>query len=561
MIRCLDRAKRYCLKVTSGKIPAPKYIRKQCEKYLEVLEGNTPYTIDRTIAKGIDGLTSLMIMPKGIKAGTTVYDSTTDFQWFFYVAPLCVVHKNDPSKRRYENVLLEIGRKNGKTFMIAVLFILFFFLEPRFSKFFSVAPDGKLSKELHTAIREIIRSSPALGSKRFKLKRDEIVCMVTESTYTPLNYSNDRLDGKLPNVFLVDEAGALPNSYAIEAMRSGQLTIHNKLGCVISTKYPKEDNPFEAEVKYAKEVLDGIVGDDTLFALLYEPDDTKNWETDDTILYHANPLSIDIGEIFEDLHKKRARAISMRSARQNFLCKHCNILYQGAATESYVSLSDLRRGKVQRIDWMGRRVFLGLDMAMTEDNCAGVFISESDDGGLDILPIGYIPEDRIEEKSHDERIDYRQLIDDGCCFACGDRIISYGFMEEHLRSTAQEKRMQVLGFGFDRYNCIATADHFEHPTDGGEPWAGTIVAQKSYELSPSVKYLSELIAQGRVHYEDNKMFEINIENTRCTYDSNMNRFISKKKSTGKIDMVAACVNAVFVYLQEKQNNCSWGAQF
>ena len=83
----------------------------------------------------------------------------------------------------------------------------------------------------------------------------------------------------------------------------------------------------------------------------------------------------------------------------------------------------------------------------------------------------------------------------------------------------------------------------------------------SYELSPSVKYLSELIAQGRVHYENNKMFEINIENTRCTYDSNMNRFISKKKSTGKIDMVAACVNAVFVYLQEKQNNCSWGAQF
>lgn len=150
MIRCLDRAKRYCLKVTSGKIPAPKYVLKQCEKYLEVLEGNTPYTIDKTIAKGIDGLTSLMIMPKGIKAGTTVYDSTTDFQWFFYVVPLCVVHKNDPSKRRYENVLLEIGRKNGKTFMIAVLFILFFFLEPRFSKFFSVAPDGKLSKELHT---------------------------------------------------------------------------------------------------------------------------------------------------------------------------------------------------------------------------------------------------------------------------------------------------------------------------------------------------------------------------------------------------------------------------
>ena len=56
------------------------------------------------------------------------------------------------------------------------------------------------------------------------------------------------MDGKLPNVFLADEVGALPNSYAIEAMRSGQLNILNKLGCIISTKYPTANNPFEDEV-------------------------------------------------------------------------------------------------------------------------------------------------------------------------------------------------------------------------------------------------------------------------------------------------------------------------
>ncbi len=39
--------------------------------------------------------------------------------------------------------------------------------------------------------------------------------------------------------FLADEVGALPNSYAIESMRSGQLNILNKLGCIISTKYPQ----------------------------------------------------------------------------------------------------------------------------------------------------------------------------------------------------------------------------------------------------------------------------------------------------------------------------------
>ena len=75
----------------------------------------------------------------------------------------------------------------------------------------------------------------------------------------PLNYSNSRLDGKLPSVFLIDETGTLPNPYAIEAMSSVQLTIKNKLGCIISTKYPKINNPFEGEVLYAKRVLDGLV--------------------------------------------------------------------------------------------------------------------------------------------------------------------------------------------------------------------------------------------------------------------------------------------------------------
>lgn len=39
---------------------------------------------------------------------------------------------------------------------------------------------------------------------------------------------------------------------AIEAMRSGQLNILNKLGCIISTKYPTADNPLEDEVSLFK---------------------------------------------------------------------------------------------------------------------------------------------------------------------------------------------------------------------------------------------------------------------------------------------------------------------
>lgn len=137
-----------------------------------------------------------------------------------------------------------------------------------------------------------------------------------ENTYFPLNYSTSRLDGKLPSVFLADEVGALPNAYALEAMRSGQLTILNKLGCVISTKYPKTKNPFEDEIGYAKKILDSIIDDETVFALLYEPDDPTNWMSDDLILMHGNPLALEVPEIMEDLKQKRQAAIEVEGRQR-----------------------------------------------------------------------------------------------------------------------------------------------------------------------------------------------------------------------------------------------------
>src|SRR5574344_996893 len=254
---------------------APIYVKKQCKIFCEIAEGkNKKYIIDEKKVQQIDNLLKLLIMPKGLRSGMNLYDATTNYQWLFYIAVLCTVYRINPKKRRYETAILEIARKNFKTYTVATVFILLFLLEPKLSKFYSVAPDGSLSREVREAISETIRSSPKVyeynGKKRFKILRDYIKCTVTENQYIPLNYSTSRMDGKLPNVFVADEVGALPNNYPIEAMRSGQLNILNKLGCIISTKYPTANNPLEDEIRYSKQILDETIEDDTYFALLYE---------------------------------------------------------------------------------------------------------------------------------------------------------------------------------------------------------------------------------------------------------------------------------------------------
>ena len=550
----MNKAYEYAKKSIKSK-DVPKYVKKQCREFIKIADGkDAKYFLDESKVKQIENVLKLLIMPKGLKAGQNLYECSTQYQWLFYVSVLAIVHRDNPNKRRYETAILEICRKNFKTYTVATMFILLFLLEPKYSKFYSVAPDGSLSREVKNAIEETLRSSPLIymhkDTPRFKLLRDYIHFNLKDSRYVPLNYSSSRLDGKLPNVFLADEVGALPNSYAIESMRSGQLNILNKLGCIISTKYPTMHNPFEDEVAYAKRVLDGIEDDETVFALLYEPDNPKNWTTDDMILKHSNPVALEIPEIWEDLLKKRARAIAIESARENFLTKHCNIIYQGAGTEAFVDINDVLQCKVNKIDWSGRNVYIGVDLAMTNDNCAVSMVAEQD-GIIMADAIAFIPEGRIEEKSQFEKVDYRRFIEAMKCIACGNKTVDYGVIEDFVFKIEKEYGVHIQALGYDRFNALSSAQKWERGIeDKHHPINCVQIRQHSDTLHPATKLLYEKIVNKEFQYEPNALLEINFENARCTFDTNMNRYIHKKKSTGKVDMVMGILNALYLLQQD-----------
>ncbi len=499
-----NKAYKYASDVVNYKIPAPKYVIKQCQEFLDIADGkNQKYLINKAKVKQIESILKILIMPKGLKAGQSIYECSCGYQWVFYISILCVVYRNNLDKRRYETAILEIARKNFKTYTIATIFILLFLLEPKYSKFYSVAPDGSLSREVKTAIEETLKSSPLIyihkETKRFKILRDYIQFNLTESRYYPLNYSSSRMDGKLPNVFLADEVGALPNPYAIESMRSGQLNILNKLGCIISTKYPTFNNPFEDEVGYAKRVLDGIEKDETVFALLYEPDEEliSKWTTDDNVLKHSNPVALEIPEIWEDLIKKRAKAIAVESVRENFLTKHCNIIYQGMGTESYIDINEVMSCKVANINWTGRKVYLGVDLAMTNDNCAVAMVSEEDDEILADV-VAFIPEGRIDEKNKFEKIDYRKFIKTMKCIACGNKTVDYAIIEDFVFQIENKYKVTIMAIGYDRYNALSSAQKWERK------YTTIQIRQHSDTLHSPTKLLYEKILDRKFRYEEMK---------------------------------------------------------
>lgn len=544
-----SKAYEYCKKSLRKKT-TPKYVKLQMKDFIRISDGkDKKYIISEKKLKQLENILKILNMPKGLKAGQPLYDCTCGYQWLFYTAILCTVYRDNPNKRRYETGLLEICRKNFKTYTIATIFILLFLTEPQFSKFYSVAPDGALSREIRDAISETIRSSPLVyeykEKKRFKILRDYIMFKPTQIKYIPLSYSTSRMDGKLPNAFCADEVGALPVSYPIEAMRSGQLNILNKLGFIISTKYPTIDNPFEDEVGYSKRVLDKLEKDDTRFSLLYEPDETKDWETNNLILQQANPVALEIPEIWADLLKKRSYAISVESARENFVTKHCNIIYQGVGTQTYIDVKDVQECKVAHINWNDRVVYVGLDLSETTDNTSVSMVSVDDDDNILAESFAFIPEGRMEEKQAREKVNYNELVKTDHVIACGDRVVDYAVIEDFILSLEERYGVQIQAIGYDRRNALSTAQKLER--------AGynlVEIRQHSDTLHPPTKLLREMILNKAFQYEKNTLLEINFQNARCVYDNNKNQYVNKKKSNGKVDMVVSLINAVYLLQQD-----------
>ncbi len=546
----------------------PRYVKLQCAAWMKIARGKDKEAyVDEDLYQKLIKVLHLIIHPDLMKP---MDEALEPYAMLMITAAFCTKLKNKENLniRYYTTVLLKIARKNFKTFNSGVIFILLMLTDSRFSRFFSVAPDLKLSKELQGAIKKIIKSSPVLCDEQepvFQTLRSEIRCLLTESEYVPLAYSEDRMDGKLANAFLADEAGAM-DSYPVEAMRSSQITLLNKLGIIISTEYPNDNNVMIDEEDKAKKVLDGLRSSKRIFSLIYVPDDNllqdDQWMTNDLVIYQSNPVAVTNKNIFNSILELRSDAIDYENKRENYLCKHNNIKYKSLGVEGYVDIIKVRACKRKRDDgwWSGRRVWVGLDLSLSDDNVSvnmGTYEGEDiENCDLYSKTFGFIPADKIELKSRREDVDYKRLIREGSCFACGDEVISYSFIEKFILGLPDIYGVEIVQLGYDKWNAMSTIQKIEeHGIECVE------VKQHSSVLHSPTKLLKEKILKKKYHYEENLMLEINFQNARCTEDTNQNKYVNKKKSSGKVDQVVG--NIITTYLIEQEilyETSNFGAQ-
>ena len=348
------------------------------------------------------------------------------------------------------------------------------------------------------------------------------------------------------NVFVADEVGSLRSSYPIRAMESSQLNMINKLGVLISTAYETTENAMTIEVDYAEKVLEGIHKNEKIFSLIYKPNNPKEWYTDEAIL-EANPLMQEIQENYDDLKEKRDMAVVTPSERSNYLTKHLNIFIDGDVAEQFVTIDELRKGKVEEIDWKGKEVYIGVDMSVTNDNTSIAMVHyDAKTDSFYNKSWAFLPTDKAQEKTAVERLDYFEMRDQGWALFCGEGIIDYRFVEDFVMSLPEKYGVIIKGIGYDRHNAISSANRWSQEGN----IETTVIGQNGNTLHSTNKKIKETILTGKWYYEPNDLMEINFKNVRVVYDSNMKSFLNKKRSIGKIDMVVSLLNATNLWVAD-----------
>ena len=544
-----ENAMRYAENVIAEKELTTPEVRKQCEWFLRDQQrqknSDYPYYFDMEAAKKIESLLKLMNFATGIGViGLSIYEGLEDFQSFFFANIFCWRYKSEKAKYRYREAVLFIPRKNAKTFVCAVIIIILMLTEDDYSEFYSICLDRDLAGEVKKAIRQIIHASPAL-QKYFKIPKTltgRVECSITHSFYQPRTSQANSNNSIRPSAFIADELGAFKDNSNIAAMKSGQLSVRNPLMFKLTTAYAEDQSIMLEELDYLKKIYQELESDERLFALLYYAPEEHLW--DDTGLFMANPLRIE--ENYYEIRESRKKALAKPGERVEFLTKHMNFFLPSSAGEEFIALEKLRNCVNLRgsFDWNGKDVYLGLDLALSNDNVSVAMVTE-EDGVIHAKAWAFIPKDRIEEKNRLERTDYNRFIREGDCFACGEEVISYTYVERFICEIEERYGVHVVRVGYDRWNCISTAGKLE------EAGYETVeVKQHSSVLHAPTKLLQESILERKFSYDGSKLYEINFQNARCTEDNNLNKYVNKKKSRGKVDMLVSTIIAVFLVQQD-----------
>ena len=293
---------------------------------------------------------------------------------------------------------LEVGRKNGKSTMVAADVLTDLFIGEGGIDICCCSNDDRQAKLIWSEVAGMrARLDPA----------DEITCnTITEIRNKVKNIKVLRLSSKTQNKdgfnfkkAKQDEAHDCKNDEIAEAVQRAMSTHDWYFYETVSSNGFLNDMYYDKKLKYANDWLNGEIDDIHFLAFLFEMDDEAECWGDIELLQKANP-SLPYGvKKYSFLQKSRQKALIDKESRMHYLTKDCNIKCSNAKQWLTLEEYDYNQEPFTLEDFRGCVALGSVDLA----DCGDLAVAEAlfmrrGDNIKYIVPQFFIPESKLQQK-------------------------------------------------------------------------------------------------------------------------------------------------------------------
>ena len=549
----------YAKKVVSGEIVSGKYIILACKKFLEdlersELEDDYEWTFKIEIAEVITDFQQLFKFADGMLQGKPM--ELAPFQEFILHNLFAWKHKTE-GYNRYSKAYIQVARKNGKSMLLGYIG-MFKALFTAYAQVFVVATKRDQAAIVMREIKKMLDGAPYVKDKFKVYSGLHMKCSVTDAQLGPLSSDANTLDGLGVDLGVVDEYGAHPNSDLYNVILSSQMYKPDAQICIITTAYPNTlTSPAYSERCMVMDMFDEkIPFNERYFGMIYEldkediEDDTENgWKNPDKWI-KANPLLADFPIVVNKMKNDYQDGMSNPEKMSAFMTKNLNIWLVGEGAKSYLDYRAWQECQVDKVDFRGREVVVGIDMSKTTDLTGVTILARDDYGKIIMKSKAFLPRDIIIQKETSDKLPYSSYLatNKGWIEATPGKYVNQLSIENYVRSIESIYRCKIKAIAFDSWNALHLMSNLAEDYD-------VVDVKMTYKyFSPVIKRFRELVYDGGIEHEYNPVLNFCVGNAVTKEDTQENILLDKTKSSNRIDLLVSSIIGFSEMMEEEVND-------
>ena len=464
--------------------------------------------------------------------------------------------------RQFREVVLVVGRKNGKSLIASAIAKYVWMVDGGFgTKIYNIAPKLDQASIIYSNIWQMVALDPEYKQMKEdlserdahnkkvkddsmlpKLRQSDLYIQGTNSQVKKVAFAVKSSDGFNPSLCICDEIAAWKGDEGLkqyEVFKSGMGAREEPILLSCTTSGYVNDSIYDEIIKRSTRFLLGESKEKKLLPFLYMIEDIEKWN-DIQELQKSLPnlgVSVSIDFMLEEI----AIAEGSASKKAEFLCKYCNIKQNSSLAWLPASVVQGMCGDPLDLnDFRGSYCVAGLDLSQTTDLTSACVIIQKD-GQLYVFSKFWLPNEKIDEASQRDGLPYNIYIQRGLLEASGDNFVDYHDCFKWLTMLIEEYEILPLMVGYDRYSAqylVQDLNTYGFQTDdvfqGDNLW-GVLQEEEG------------LFKDGIVHIGDNDLLKVHLLNSAIKMNAERGRGrLVKLNASSHIDGVAALTDAFCV---------------